>query len=55
MAEYICKEVQTDNGGYLEITNELIRCKDCIKKSLCMIYRETNDNYGYCSWAGRKE
>lgn len=34
---------------------ELIRCKDCIKKSLCMMHRETNDDYGYCSWAGRKE
>ena len=29
MTEYICKEVQTDNGGYLEPVKELIRCKDC--------------------------
>ena len=29
MKEYICKEVQTENGGYLEIEKELIRCKDC--------------------------
>ena len=29
MKEYICKEVPTDNGGYFEIENELIRCKDC--------------------------
>ena len=29
MKEYICKEVPTDNGGYLEIEKELIRCKDC--------------------------
>ena len=29
MAEYICNEVQTDNGGYLEIKKELVRCKDC--------------------------
>jgi hypothetical protein len=29
MKEYICKEVQTENGGYLEIETELIRCKDC--------------------------
>lgn len=34
---------------------EVIRCKDCIKKPLCIIYRETNDEYGYCAWAGRKE
>ena len=30
MKEYICKEVLTDNGGYLEAETELIRCKDCI-------------------------
>lgn len=30
MKEYICKEVQTENGGYLETETELIRCKDCI-------------------------
>lgn len=29
MREYICKEVPTENGGYLEIETELIRCKDC--------------------------
>ena len=29
MKEYICKEVLTDNGGYLEIEKELILCKDC--------------------------
>ena len=30
MKEYICKEVPTENGGYLEIEKELIRCEDCI-------------------------
>lgn len=29
MKEYICKEVPTDNGGYLEPVKELIQCKDC--------------------------
>lgn len=29
MTEYICKEVQTENGGYLEAESELIRCADC--------------------------
>jgi hypothetical protein len=28
--EAICKEVPTEDGGYLEIETELIRCKDCI-------------------------
>ena len=30
MTEYICKEVPTENGGYLEVKAELIRCKDCM-------------------------
>ena len=29
MAEYICKEVRTDNGGYLEVKKELVRCRNC--------------------------
>lgn len=29
MTDWICKEVQTDNGGYFEPVKELIRCKDC--------------------------
>lgn len=29
MKEYIAVERQTDNGGYVEIVSELIRCKDC--------------------------
>ena len=33
----------------VEEVGELIRCKDCIKKPICTIYRETNDEYGYCS------
>lgn len=42
---------------YLEKADivEVIRCKDCIKKPICTIYLETNDDYGYCSMAERKE
>ena len=40
MKEYICKEVQTDNGGYLEIEKELIRCKNCK-------HRPHEDKYGH--------
>ena len=29
MTDWICREVQTDNGGYLEPVKPLIRCKDC--------------------------
>ena len=59
--EYICKEVPTENGGYLEIETELIRCRDC------KYYEETDETIGtclltasgahvkgYCAWAERR-
>lgn len=69
MSDWICKEVQTDNGGYLEIETELIRCKDCkyyrIYKNtdwtveLCGRIRTTMADPvkedDYCSKAERKE
>ena len=45
MTEYICKEVQTDNGGYLEPVTELIRCKDCK-------YWDGDDDDTFCSELG---
>lgn len=33
----------------------VIRCGDCLKKRICLLYRETNDNYGFCAWAKRKD
>ena len=41
----------SDSMDYVKI----VRCKDCINKPLCTIYRETNDDYGYCALAERKE
>lgn len=64
MKEYICKEVPTENGGYLEIEKELIRCKDCIyftpEKSgehwnVCRFYDAPKTADGYCNDAERKE
>lgn len=64
MAEYICKEVRIDNGGYLEITEELTRCKDCKFSKLidevddwheCWHDKRVMHGDGYCSWAERKE
>lgn len=64
MKEYICKEVQTENGGYLEAETELIRCKDCIyftpEKSgehwnVCRFYDAPKTADGYCNDAERKE
>lgn len=64
MTEYICKEVQTDNGGYLEPVKELIRCKDCKEYAewgdsmICMrldsYHGDTKPN-DFCSRAERKE
>lgn len=56
MKEYICKEVPTENGGYLEIETELIRCDDCKFYETC-IYRMTMMlmGNGYCGNAKRKE
>ena len=61
MKEWICKEVQTDNGGYLEAETELIRCKDCkyLGNYKCYGHYCENDNYvttgeEFCSWAERK-
>ena len=34
---------------------EIVRCKDCAKKELCSIFRDTRQDFGYCAWAGRKE
>lgn len=33
----------------------VIRCKDCIKKELCSIFRDARQELGFCAWAGRKE
>lgn len=63
MKEYICKEVQAENGGYLEIEKELIRCKDCARnphngkaRTICPC---PMDRYmgpeGYCSKSEPKE
>ena len=64
MKEYICKEVQTENGGYLEAETELIRCKDC-KYGVYETYGEyghycCHDQYietgeEFCAWAEPKE
>lgn len=65
MNEYICKEVQTENGGYLEAETELIRCKDCKYNSntegnyvncniIQQMFGKTPDD-NYCSWAEPKE
>lgn len=64
MKEYICLEVPTENGGYIEIETELIRCKDCrhAQKSIfrekfkqCDYNGELKHVNDFCSWAEPKE
>lgn len=40
---------------YGEPMTELIRCKDCAKAQICIMYRSNKDPYGFCRWAARKE
>ena len=54
MPEKIVRYKTGESHEIVEEVGKLIRCKDCIKKPLCIIYRETNDDYGYCSLAERK-
>lgn len=67
MTYWICKEVQTDNGGYLEPIKPLVRCKDCKHWDGYYCHNELwGDGYGnytppikreegFCDWAERKE
>ena len=58
MKRYICKEVPTESGGYLEIEKELIECRDCrffINKecaSYCLTCPPAN---AYCYYAEPKD
>lgn len=58
MTEYICQEVRTDNGGYLEPVKELIRCKDCdhhYGRTRCDIHLGLWFEDNYCDSSKRKE
>lgn len=55
MKEYICKEVPTENGGYLEIEKELIRCDECKFYSTCLIRISLPVGNDYCGNAKRKD
>lgn len=53
MTEYICKEVQTNNGGYLEPVKELIRCKDCKRFERYTTAPKKYQHDGFCQWWAR--
>lgn len=33
----------------------VVRCGKCLKKRLCILYRETNDENGFCAWGDEKK
>ncbi len=33
----------------------VVRCKVCLKKKICLLYRDTHDENGFCAWAERKD
>ena len=33
----------------------VIRCKVCLKKRLCSLYREAKQESGFCAWGVREE
>lgn len=37
------------------ILSELIRCKVCLKKRICSLYREANQENGFCAWGVKEE
>ena len=41
--------------GNVRDGEQLIRCKDCVKAHICIMYRSDKDPYGFCRWAARKE
>lgn len=58
MAEYICKfeeEYGFLKADSMEIGDELIRCKDCMKNLLCIMFRSSKNPEGYCCWAEKRE
>lgn len=47
-------------GKIIDITSrddfvQVVWCKDCTKKELCSIFRDTRQEFGFCAWAGKKD
>ena len=33
----------------------VIRCRVCLKKRICSLYREANQENGFCAWGAKEE
>ena len=57
MSEWICMEVETENGGYLEPVKPLVRCEHCEEHrnrvGICDVWHAHTPPWGWC-YRGRK-
>ena len=55
---YVFAIVNTKTGEYVPVRESVmsvIRCKVCLKKRLCSLYREANQENGFCAWGVKEE
>ena len=55
MSEYIVRETDCGLSTKQEIVGELVRCKDCQWKELCLETLEYKGESGFCSKGERKD
>ena len=46
--------ITTTTGTSVEYV-PVIRCKDCVKKEICSIFRNARQELGFCAWACRRD
>lgn len=58
-AVYISEVLKAVYNGVMNLPTTdavpVVRCKVCLKKRLCSLYRETNQENGFCAWGVREE
>lgn len=61
MKKIIAIELNTDDGGYIEVAGELLQCKDCANWNAngdthrCFVWCVYTPHDGFCHRADRKE
>ena len=62
-----CVIIRNDGGYFGTVKSEIVeaqktedivsvvRCKVCLKKRLCSLYREANQENGFCAWGVKEE
>ena len=58
-AVYISEVLKAVYNGVMNLPTTdavpVVRCKVCLKKRLCSLYREANQENGFCAWGVREE